>query len=148
MQHETDFGSFTVKRTIEASVSRVFEAFASSSQKEKWFKGPDSETGSHKMDFRPGGRERNYGIFHDRVEHRFEALYYDIVQNERIIYTYEMYLGGKRISVSLATITFQPDKDKTILILREDGVFLDGLDKAGLREKGTHALLDLLADSL
>ena len=40
--------------------------------------------------------------------HRFDSLYYDIVPDERIVYSYEMHLDDKRISVSLATIEFAP----------------------------------------
>jgi uncharacterized protein YndB with AHSA1/START domain len=142
------FGSFNIERTFDAPVEKVWAAFADTATKEKWFKGPDDAPNEHSMDFRVGGREHNQGKFHDGTEHQFDALYYDIVPMERIIYTYEMYLDGKRISVSLAAIAFERDGDGTKLTLGESGVFLDGFDRPEQRERGTRQLLDALAASL
>jgi len=99
------------------------------------------------MDFREGGRESNSGTFHGTV-HRFEATYYDIVPDERIVYAYEMYLNDERISVSLATLEFTAEANGTRLTLTENGVFLDGLDTVESRRQGTEQLLDALAASL
>jgi uncharacterized protein YndB with AHSA1/START domain len=141
--------SFTIGRTIHAPRERVWQAFADVTAKERWFKGPDDGTpNTHRMDFRVGGHESNTGTFHDGVEHRFEATYYDIVEQERIIYAYEMYLNGKRISVSVATIELEPNQDSTQLTISESGVFLDGLDRPEMRQQGTQQLIDALIQSL
>ena len=58
------------------------------------------------MDVRVGGRERVIGKFADGSESRFEALYFDVVPERRIVYTYDMYWQGKKISVSLASVEF------------------------------------------
>lgn len=68
--------------------------------------------------------------------------------NERIVYTYDMHLGDKRISVSLATIEFKPKGSGTHLVLTEQGVFLDGYDDAGSREEGTRWLLGKIEATL
>jgi uncharacterized protein YndB with AHSA1/START domain len=142
-------GSFTLERTYNAPVAKVYHAFANKTAKEKWFfKGPDSPMGGHSMDFRIGGHESNSGTFHDGVTHRFEGTYYDIVPDARIVYTYEMYLDAHRISVSLATITFEDQGDKTKLVLHEDGIFLDGYDTVHSRERGTRELLESIAATL
>jgi uncharacterized protein YndB with AHSA1/START domain len=70
------------------------------------------------------------------------------VENERIVYTYDMHLDDKRISVSLATVELKPAGLGTRLIFTEQAVFLDGYDDAGSRERGTHGLLDKLKASL
>ena len=80
--------------------------------------------------------------------HSFDALYQDIVPNERIIYTYDMHLDETRVSVSLATVEFKPASAGTLLIITEQGAFLDGYDDAGSREQGTRWLLDKLEASL
>ncbi len=80
--------------------------------------------------------------------HHFRAIYQDIVPNERIIYTYDMDLGGPRISVSLTTIEIRPEGAGARLTFTEQGVFLDGYDDAGSREHGTRWLLDKLGESL
>jgi len=55
-----------------------------------------------------------------------------------------MYLDDARISVSLATVEISPSGTGSKLIYTEQGVFLDGYDDAGSRERGTRELLDKL----
>ncbi len=147
MERSITHGTFTVERTFNAGVSKVWAAFADTAAKEKWFKGPDGAPNDHTMDFRVGGHEHNRGEFHGTV-HRFEAIYYDIVPDRRIVYTYEMYLNGERISVSLATLEFTAAGDRTLLVLTESGAFLDGFDKPEIREHGTEELLNAVAKSV
>ena len=68
--------------------------------------------------------------------------------NVRIVYVYEMHIGEPKISASLATLEFTPSAKGTKLKMTEQGVFLDGYDDAGSREKGTRGLLDQLEASL
>src|ERR1700704_2506246 len=73
------------------------------------FEGPaEWEKKRHEFDFRVGGRERLSGGPKGGRVHSFDALYQDIVPNERIIYTYDMHLDETRVSVSLATVEFAP----------------------------------------
>ena len=78
----------------------------------------------------------------------FQCEYRDIVENARIVYVYDMYVDGTKISVSLATITFEKSGKGTKLTVTEQGVFLDGYDDAGARERGTNDLMDKLGRSL
>ena len=80
--------------------------------------------------------------------HFYNALYQDIVPDERIVLTYEMHLDKTRISVSLGTTEFKPDGKGTRLVYTEQAVFLDGHDDAGAREHGTRALFDNLEAAL
>ena len=101
------------------------------------------------MDFRVGGRERVKGGFDGGVTTTFDAIYHDIVPRERIVYTYEMHLDERKISVSLATLEIEPaGAGRTKLKVCEQGAFLDGYDDAGKREHGTGDLLDKLGASL
>lgn len=148
-ERSTHHATFVIERTYPASPARVFKAFADPVAKARWFGGPDEwEKGESEFDFRVGGRERSSGGPKGGIVHKFEARYYDIVPNERIIYAYDMHLDDKRISVSLATIELKPAGSGTRLILTEQGVFLDGYDDAGSRERGTQWLLDKLGESL
>jgi uncharacterized protein YndB with AHSA1/START domain len=79
---------------------------------------------------------------------RFDALYYDVVPHERLVYAYEMHLDERKISVSLATLELRPAGAGTQLTMTEQGAFLDGYDDARSREHGTNALLDALGASL
>ena len=80
--------------------------------------------------------------------HYYNALYQDIVPDQRIIISYDMHLDEIRISVSLATVEFKPEGKGTRLVFTEQGAFLDGYDDAGQREKGTRDLLDALGEAL
>lgn len=141
---------FRLERVYPAAPTRVYAAFATEEGKHSWFSGPHDEWVSLErfFDFREGGRERAKGRFHNGAISQFDATYFDIVPNERIVYAYEMHVDGKRISVSLATIEFKPEGAGTRLILTEQGAFVDGYDDNGSRQRGTEGLLDQLGHAL
>jgi len=97
---------------------------------------------------RTGGSERLKGRWEGGVVSTFDATYHDVIPNERLVYSYEMHLDEKKISVSLATLQLQAKAGKTTLMVTEQGAFLDGYDDAGSREQGTGHLLDVLGRSL
>lgn len=78
----------------------------------------------------------------------FDGHYHDIVPDQRIIYSYDMRLDERHISVSLATVELKPDGGGTRLTFTEQAIFLDGYDDAGGRERGTTMLLDQLGAEL
>jgi uncharacterized protein YndB with AHSA1/START domain len=58
-----------------------------------WIVGPDAwEKGSHELDFRVGGHEGLSGGLKGGPVHAFDALYQDIVPDQRIVYSYDMHL--------------------------------------------------------
>lgn len=137
--------TFVIERIYNASPARVFAAW-STPEKARWFGGPDDwEKSNHQIDFRVGGAESVSGGPEGGPVHYYAARFQDIVPNERIVLTYDMHLDKTRISVSLATTELQPAGKGTKLIYTEQGVFLDGYDDAGSRERGTRELLDNLA---
>jgi len=140
--------TFVVERTYPATPARVFQAFADPKAKALWFGGPEEWNGRGEMDFRVGGKEWDEGDIPDGPTTRFDATYYDIVENERIVYCYEMHLDGNKISVSVSTIELIPAGSGTRLVLTEQGAYLDGYDDAGAREHGTNELMDALGRSL
>ena len=142
---------FSLERTYDAPVERVFKALSDEAAKAKWFAGEDGrwELIARRMDFKVGGREHVQGRWEGGVVSTFDAVYHDIVPNERIVYTYEMHLDDRKISVSLATMQMKSaGAGRTTLKVTEQGAFLDGYDDAGSREKGTGFLLDKLGESL
>ena len=141
--------TFAIERTYPASSARVFSAFADPEQKTRWFNGPE-EWGpdEHEMDFRVGGRESSSGGPKGGPVHTFNAIYQDIVPDQRLVYSYDMDLDGTRISVSLATIELKPAGSGTRLVLTEQGAYLDGWDNVADREQGTRDLLDALGKYL
>jgi uncharacterized protein YndB with AHSA1/START domain len=145
VQHAT----FVIERTYPASPAHVFKAFSDPAAKAAWFAGPGTwKQADRSMDFRVGGREHLSGGGDGKPLHRFDAVYQDIVPGERIVYTYDMHIGDKRISVSLATVELRAEGTGTRVVVTEQGVFLDELDMAESRERGTRDLLDNLGKHL
>ena len=137
--------TFTIERVYDASPTRVFAAYADPKLKTQWFNGPEGwGPDEHAMDFRVGGRETSIGGPKGGPVQALNAIYQDIVPDERIVTTYDMTLDGVRISVSLGTTELKPEGKGTRLIYTEQGVYLDGFDDAGGREHGTRELLDAL----
>ncbi|WP_309088599.1 SRPBCC family protein [Phenylobacterium sp.] len=141
--------TFCIERRYPAPPSRVFAAWATPEAKAHWFDGPEgTEIYERSMDFRSGGAERLWGKHPSGKVSDFQARYFEVIPNERIIYGYDMWMNGVKLSVSLATIEFKPDGAGTRLVMTEQGAFLDGYDDAGSREEGTRWLLDKLAAAL
>ena len=142
--------TFHLERSYDAPVARVWQALTVEAAKQKWFGGtPGSwEVLERHMDVHVGGRERLKGRWESGVVSTFDALYHDVIPNERLVYTYEMHMDDRKISVSLATMQLKAKGEKTVLMVTEQGAFLDGYDDAGSREHGTGKLLVALGASL
>jgi uncharacterized protein YndB with AHSA1/START domain len=141
--------TFCLERTYPASPAQVFNALTDPAAKAKWFTGGDGYTLlAREMDVRPGGREHVKGRKTSGVIATFDAVYHDVVADERLVYAYEMHFDDRKISVSLATLELKPAGGLTRLVMTEQGAFFDGYDDAGSREHGSNFLLDALGNSL
>jgi uncharacterized protein YndB with AHSA1/START domain len=143
--------TFSLDRAYDAPPERVWRALSDEKAKAKWFGGSEGQWREiqRNMDFEVGGRERLIGKWESGVVSTFSAVYHDIVVNQRIVYSYEMWLNERKISVSLATFEIAPaGEGRTRLTVTEQGAFLDGYDDGGSRERGTGFLLDRLGESL
>ena len=142
--------TFVLERDYDASLDRVWEAFADEEAKKKWFGAEDDDWKITESvhDFRVGGTDVNTGTFQGAMESRFVGTYTDIVPNERIVYAYDMWINGAHLSTSVTTIAFEETATGTHLTFTEQGVFLDNNDNPAQREEGTGTLLDALGASL
>ncbi len=132
--------TFTIERTLDASPDRVFQALANAETKAKWFVGPKEwKLVERKTDFRVGGTERVSGVHAGGITSVFDARYFDIVPNERVVYVYEMTVGGRKISTSLATFEIQKVGAKTKLVLTEQGAYFEDPDMKKYAPQGQHA---------
>jgi uncharacterized protein YndB with AHSA1/START domain len=141
--------TFVIHRTYGFPTAKVFRAWTDPALKARWFAGSADALGDgYELDFRVGGREFSRGGPPGGPVYTYESQFRDIVPEQRIVYTYEMYVDEDRISVSVATVQFRGDGSSTRLVLTEQGVFLDGRDTAAQREEGTRSSLDSLAATL
>jgi uncharacterized protein YndB with AHSA1/START domain len=141
--------TFTIERVYPAPRARVYRALCDPAEKAKWFTGGEGYTLlAREMDVRPGGREHLSGRWESGMVSTFDAIYHDVVPEQRIVYSYQMRLDERKISVSLTTLELKAADTGTRLIMTEQGAFLDGYDDAGSRERGSMLLLDALGYSL
>jgi len=144
-ERSVEHATIVIERSYPASPERTFAAWADSAAKARWLGVSEGEL---ELDFRVGGRERHQGTLPDGRVYTYEGVYQDIIRPQRILYTYEMLLDGRRISISLATAEFTPEGEGTRLVFTEQGAFLDGHETPARRGKGTGSLLDALGTEL
>lgn len=146
--------TFVVEREYPAPIERVWQAFADPAVKAKWFGSDDFVEVARSDDFRVGGTSIDDGRHGEGGPlSRFRATYTDIVEHERIVYAYDMWLDDAHASTSVTTIVFEPVDGGTRLTFTEQGVHLDGVhgpgpEAAAGRETGTGWLLDQLGKVL
>ena len=139
--------TFVIERDLEAPIDRVWHALSDNDARDQWFGGgPAFDTHEKSHDFRVGGRTIEDGQWHNGPRSRFEATYTDIVDQERIVFTYDMWVDGKHLSTSLTTIVIESEGGGARLTHTEQAVHFDGLDSAEGREEGTRGILDQLSD--
>jgi uncharacterized protein YndB with AHSA1/START domain len=106
-------GSFTLPLDLAAPPDRVFAAFSEPSLRTRWFRVPSEPGASHyELDFRVGGHEIAEGAFAPsgvREQVGYRSRFLDIVPDERIVFSYEVILDGRRRWVSLVTVELAPD---------------------------------------
>ncbi len=136
---------FTIERRYDCTPQQTFSAFADPDLKRRWFANAGGwENFTWNLDFRVGGGEHSSGGHPGGRFNEFESRYHDIVEDERIVFAYDLLHDHRLISVSLTTIELFADGDGTRLRFTEQGAFFDGPDAAAQREHGTGVLLDAL----
>jgi uncharacterized protein YndB with AHSA1/START domain len=141
--------TFVIERAYPAPVETVWRALSDNDARDQWFgagEAFDVQEKSH--EFRVGGGGTEEGQWHGGPRSRFESTYTDIVDLQRIVFTYDMWVDGQHLSTSLTTITLERDGDQTRLTYTEQAVHFDGLDSVEGREEGSQGLLDQLGSYL
>ena len=138
--------TMVIERTYDAAAHRVFAAWTDAAAKTVWMLGSEDgfEAGEYTLDFRVGGTEWMHGEMGGNVW-TYLARYDDIVDDERIVYSYYMMRDDVRISVSVTSVEFRAEGERTHLVLTEHGMYLDGEDKPELRFEGISGQLEGLA---
>ena len=137
--------TFVIERSYPVPVEAVWHALSDNDVREQWFGAGDAFDVQEKShEFRVGGHGIEQGQWHGGPRSRFTSTYTDIVDLQRIVFTYDMWVEERHMSTSLTTIVLEPDGDHTRLTYTEQGVHLDGLDSPEGREEGTKGLLEQL----
>ncbi|MHB1534294.1 MAG: SRPBCC domain-containing protein [Acidimicrobiales bacterium] len=85
-----DNSSCTIEHDYPHPPERVFTAWADPNLKVRWFDLSGNDNPDYHGDFRVGGTERFRTPPGARPAFTYDAQYRDIVDNERIVTTYEM----------------------------------------------------------
>lgn len=145
LEHSQVHATFVVERTYPSSIEDVWHALSDNDARDQWFGAGDAFLTKEKShDFRVGGKGYEDGQWHGGPRSVFSSTYTDIVEHQRIVFTYDMWVDGQHLSTSLTTIALRADGAGTHLSYTEQGVHFDGLDTVEGREEGTGGLLDQL----
>ena len=146
--------TFVLERHYPAPPERVFRAFSDTAKKSRWMVESHGHQLEHyEMDFRVGGEEHARFRFKKGspvggMICRNDGYYQDIVPNRRVVESYTMTIGDRRISASLVTVEILPVENGADLVLTHQAAFFEGSDGPELREEGWRGLLDHLAREL
>jgi uncharacterized protein YndB with AHSA1/START domain len=145
MTESVKHADFRLERTYDTPLATTFAAWSTPSAKARWFAGPDA---AHELDFRPGGRERVANRLDDGRAVVFESTYHDILDQRRIVYSSTLSTEGRLATVSITTVEFEADGDRTHLTLTEQDTYLDEQELPDWRRTGTATWLDALGVDL
>jgi uncharacterized protein YndB with AHSA1/START domain len=138
-------GALSVTRNFNAPCKLVFDAWTKIEHRRHWFVGPSWTEINRSIDLQVNGHEIAHGRFPDGTETIYNARFHLIEPNVRLIYAFDMHVGGKHFSVSLAGVDFIERSGTTELTYTEQGFFLEGDYGAEGRLQGTNGLLDQFA---
>lgn len=141
-------GALSITRHINAPRELVYEAWTTLEHRKRWFAGSAWTEIERRVDLRVNGQEIARGRFADGTETIYTARFHLIDPNVRLIYAFDMHVGGKLFSVSLAGVEFEENSTATELTYTEQAFFLDRAYGTEPRIAGTNGLLDQFASYL
>ncbi|HEV7309237.1 SRPBCC domain-containing protein [Ensifer sp.] len=104
-ERSVSHATFVIRRDYGATPAIVFNAFADAAIKRRWFvEGEGWTIDAFTSDFSVGGRERSRFRFGNGPMVVDDTVYLEILQNQRIVFSYTMTVAGRPISASLGTL--------------------------------------------
>ena len=141
--------TFVIERDLDAPLDRVWHALSNSDARISGSAaGRRSTPRRSRTPSASADDAVEDGQWHGGPRSRFESTYTDIVAQQRIVFTYDMWVDDQHLSTSLTTIAIEAEGDRTSLTYTEQGVHFDGLDSVEGREQGTSGILDQLSNYL
>ena len=141
-QEPMKHGGLSLTRQINAPREKVYEAWTTLEHRKHWFVGPAWTEIKRSLELKTNGIEIAHGRFEDGTETIYTARFHLIEPNIRLIYAFDMHVGGRLFSVSLAGVEFKSKSKATELTYTEQGLFLIGEYNAESRTAGTNGLLN------
>lgn len=141
-----DHSTFTVERDLPGSPRHAFRFWSDPVLKLRWTDcHPDWTVLEEAFDFRDGGEEVRRWRMADGQELALRARYFDIEPASRIVYAFDMSMGGAKQSVSLATVELIAERAATRMVFTEQLVFFGDSEARRRRVAGTAEGFDRLA---
>jgi uncharacterized protein YndB with AHSA1/START domain len=147
--------TFVMEQTYPHPVSKVFNAFADTELKARWFQHPGGPQpgNSYQQDFRTGGPEHSKWVMGPDTPFpgaviASDGMFLDIIKDRRIVSAANMMMNGTPFSGSLLTFEFEADGDGTRLTCTHQGAFLENSDGPQMREDGWKKLFERLGAAL
>lgn len=140
-QHE-----LVITRTFEAPRALVFRAWTKPEHMVRWLGPKNFSAPSCTMDFRPGGAYRACICAPDGKEYWMRGIYREIVEPERLMFTFSWEEDGERGRETLITVTFGEQGDKTRMTFRQ--AFFESIEQRDSHHEGWSECLERLAQYL
>ncbi|NJM92610.1 MAG: SRPBCC domain-containing protein [Rhodospirillaceae bacterium] len=140
-QHE-----LVITRTFDAPRALVFKAWSAAEHAVRWF-GPKNFTCPHcKIDFRVGGAYRACIRSPEGKEYWMRGIYREIVEPERIVFTFSWEEDGERGRENLITVTFAEQGGQTRMTFRQ--AFFESIEQRDSHNEGWSECFERLAQFL
>lgn len=115
--------SLTIKRRLNATPAEVYQAWTDPKLLTRWFGPENVETLEAELDVRTGGVYRIVMLENTGERHQISGAYQDVVENERLVFSWSWATTPERIS--RVTVTLKADGAITILTLLHEMLFDD-----------------------
>jgi uncharacterized protein YndB with AHSA1/START domain len=137
-QHE-----LVITRTFDAPRALVFKAWSTQEHMVRWL-GPRNFTAPHcSLDFRVGGAYRACICAPDGQKYWMRGIYREIVEPERIVFTFSWEEDGERGRENLITVTFAEQGNQTRMTFRQ--AFFESIEQRDSHNEGWSECFDRLA---
>jgi len=140
-QHE-----LVITRTFDAPRALVFRAWTQPEHMVRWLGPRDFTAPSCKMDFRPGGAYRACICAPDGKEYWMRGIYREIVEPERLVFTFSWEEEGERGRDTIISVTFGEQGGKTRMTFRQ--AFFETIENRDSHLEGWSECLERLAQYL
>lgn len=139
--------TLVMERTYNASVSRVFAAWADVEARKRWSAPADNIRIEYEAaDFREGGRDVSRCIEPGNADYVATVTYLDIRKDQRIVFAEDVVHGDKRVSAALISMELAPKGEATHLALTMQIASFEGAGMEQGYQFGWSAALDNLAE--